>query len=1360
MWRRHTPSQNRGGSPDRNDNYRHLVTHMHSADMFASASPVQLERSRWKPAVPNCFKGASVECFDEDFSLIDQCDGNELNSILPNLFKDSHYCEIRPAINTSSMRRRPLRVGIILSGGPAPGGHNVIAGIYDYLRRIHPESRLFGFIGGMDGAFNNKHKVVTAELMDRYRNTGGFDMLWSGRGRVNGNEDLEKLLSVSKTLELNGIVVVGGDGSNSNAALIADYMKNHNGPAVVGVPKTIDGDLRNAAIETTFGFDTASKTYAELIGNLCTDVATSGHCYHFVRVMGRSASHLVMECAMHTRPNMCLIGEEVEEKRMSLKDITNDIVSMIIKRGEAYKKFGIVLIPEGLIEFVPEISMLIKELNVLVSNNSPSPNTLKDSVDLNPLKKLIRNGLTSESKAVWDFLPETIQEQLISDREATGYIQVAKIATERLFIMLVQRELKRQGRDDLMLSFMPHYFGYEGRCAMPSNFDANYCYTLGMTAAALVQHNKSGYMAIVRELALSPSNWIPAGCPIVRMMKMYTAIDGSRYPGIQKTLVDLQGALFRVFAECRSHWELRDVYQTPGPIQFSGPTADSASHMVHVPLVEELIGEEAYEGKRKRLNFAKSFDMLSNLQKERIQFHPDIPDLCLDPKARCRKGAQYVPKDPYTLRQTLTYYPSECANHGFHLQEVVHDKYTPPVSPGLRIGVVSLSRQAPGIMNVLWGLHDRMSLVGGTVLGFFGIHGLLNQRYIEVTEDDLSLYKNLGGMELLGRSLEHSMAEAENLELCRGACMDLKLDGLVIVGSAHSLTEASILAEYLLQKDCPTCVIGIPATGTNNVGHDLLECCLGFDSTTKVYASLIGNVLTDAASMPKYWHFIRLMGRDPSFEVMECALQTHPNFVLIAEEYGAADKTLVHIVMDICDVICARAEDGKNFGTVIIPEGLLGHLPNMKNLVIEINHAVEDAASRGKLGNLENCLVNIEEGDNENSEWCKMLTPWSLALFKTFPKFIRREFLAFDNTELKFTHIETEELLAQMVKKELESRRNHGRFSGKFQAVTHYFGYQGRSSLPSVFDCQLGLTHGYLAAIIVESGLTGYCTTVRGLCGDAQAWKLGAIPLTSMMKVVNVQDVFITPTAALVSKSDRPVIPSMEVQLDKKAFRWLKSALADWSRNDQFCNPGPIQFIGRASLSYNRVLHEEQAEYLQMLRLVEGYTHILQRTCSFGVDEHFLKTAFSMLNSLLALRLHPEDLISHGFPIPEHLLRASLPNSTAGLNYVLTPSNSHPIINVNSDTNISNIPYINSETPEDRYGNTQQSSRRYSTTMEARKTALRSANATERRAGGAAAARQQHAPHKEQIDQMLNSPYVVAHGSGFPVMTPPPFMSL
>ncbi|KFG48832.1 6-phosphofructokinase, partial [Toxoplasma gondii FOU] len=979
-------------------------THLHSADLFDRTSPVQKARQAWTCTLPAALdadthtlvSGPPLDAkVKEAFEAGPLAQPPEVQKKLEALFPATwgfEYTEVAPGPvevdgGEGSRQRVVTRIGIVLSGGPAPGGHNVIAGLHDFVKSRHPDSVVFGFMGGLDGVLNKKYKVLTDELMNQYRNQGGFDMLWSGRGKVNGEEDLRKAKEVCESLELHGLVLVGGDGSNSNAALLAEFMQVHlPSCAVVGVPKTIDGDLKSPLIEASFGFDTAAKTYSELIGNLCTDINSSQTTYHFVRVMGRSASHLVLECAMQTRPNLVFIGEEVDAANMCLADIVKQTADLVIERLHAGKRYGIILLPEGLIEFIPEMKVLIKELNEVLSANDG-----KFSPD-----KLTR------ARSVWDYLPDMIQDQLMMDREATGYIQVAKIATERLLILLLETELQKRGYDPDQWSFMPHYFGYEGRCAMPSNFDANYCYSLGYTAGVLAEKGKNGYMSIVRNLDQHPSLWTPAGVPFTKMMYVKQDAQGKDFPAIVRSLVSLDGSLFKVFCEVRDKWKLKDLYRVPGPIQFAGVTADEPCYAVMVPSAEDLLA-----GNDPRANLTcttgvveKDLGTYSSLQQQRLLYRPTVPPLCQDAKARARPSKQMFCRDPYTQRQVLMHYPYLSNSSLFFLHDVCHDKYIPPIGFGVRIGLVFISRQSPGVANVLWGLHERLKLVQGKCIAFFGLNGLVDRKFLQIEDRHLELFKNQGGCELIGRSTSHCLGSREMQEKVRQTCEAMNLDGLVIPGSAFAMSEAALLSEYFLAKQCRTSVIGIPATGSNNLSGELIETCIGFDSSTKVYASLIGNVLTDAASMPKYWHFVRLMGRQPSHEVLECALQTHPNFVIIAEEYGAADKTLLHVVQDIADVVCQRAEMGRNFGTVLIPDALLMHLPNMKILLAELRSVLKEADAKGEMKKAQQDLNDVTDTDSCPPEsWGRRLTPWSAALFRSFPKFIRRELLQVDMGE-------------------------------------------------------------------------------------------------------------------------------------------------------------------------------------------------------------------------------------------------------------------------------------------------------------------------------------------------------------------------
>ncbi len=439
-----------------------------------------------------------------------------------------------------------LRVGVVLSGGQAPGGHNVILGLFQALKELHGESHLYGFEGGPAGVVEGNFSELTLEVLEGYRNMGGFDLLGSGRTKIETQEQLEAAKKHVEALELDGLVVIGGDDSNTNAALLAEYFLGHGCKTkVVGVPKTIDGDLKNTYVEQPFGFDTACRVYAEMIGNIARDALSAKKYTHFIRLMGRSASHITLECALQTQPNVTLIGEEVAAKGWTLTAITDYLAAVIRKRAEAGKKYGVILLPEGLIEFIPEMRLLITELNSLkVSGNNIE-------------------ALSREGKATFESLPESIQRQLFYDRDPHGNVQVSHIATEQLLSHLIAKQCS---------DFHPvhHFFGYEGRSAMPSNFDATYCYALGFAAAGLIDGGHSGYMGVVRHLAEAVEKWEIAGIPLTMLMNLEER-KGRLKPVIQKTLVDLECEPFRYLEAHRKEWEIEDHYRSPGPIQFVGP---------------------------------------------------------------------------------------------------------------------------------------------------------------------------------------------------------------------------------------------------------------------------------------------------------------------------------------------------------------------------------------------------------------------------------------------------------------------------------------------------------------------------------------------------------------------------------------------------------------------------------------------------------------------------------------------------------------------------------------------------------------------------------------------------------------------
>ena len=466
---------------------------------------------------------------------------------------------------------KKMNVGVILSGGQAPGGHNVICGLYDALKKANPESQLYGFMGGPSGILDDKYIIMTDELINAYRNTGGFDIIGSGRTKLETKEQFEVCTKVCHKHDINAIVIIGGDDSNTNAAVLAEYFRAQGEViCVVGCPKTIDGDLKNESIEASFGFDTATKTYSELIGNIERDANSARKYWHFIRLMGRSASHIALECALQTQPNICLIGEEVEAKNQSIEEITNYIADIVAKRSERGNDFGVILVPEGLIEFVPSLKVLIREINDLLARTEKEFNAIDAIADK---ITFVEARLSAESKKVFDSLPEEIKGQLLADRDPHGNVQVSRIETEKLLIQTVTKklkEMKAEGKFKGKFSTQNHFFGYEGRCAFPSNFDSDYCYSLGYNAVMLLSANLTGYLSSVTQLSKSADQWQAGGIPITMMMNLEQR-HGEQKPVIKKALVELDGEPFKYFAAHRDEWATGTCFTFPGAIQYYGP---------------------------------------------------------------------------------------------------------------------------------------------------------------------------------------------------------------------------------------------------------------------------------------------------------------------------------------------------------------------------------------------------------------------------------------------------------------------------------------------------------------------------------------------------------------------------------------------------------------------------------------------------------------------------------------------------------------------------------------------------------------------------------------------------------------------
>lgn len=538
-----------------------------------NASPLLKARQQAKIPIPKMLQDIRGLEFKKIGATTALADADQVAHLFPHIYGQ----ELLSAELKKNKTSKPLKVGVVLSGGQAAGGHNVICGLFDALHQLHPSSQVYGFLSGPIGVIKGQYKLLNQDLLLQYRNTGGFDLIGSGRDKIETKEQLESSAQVLKELELDGVVIIGGDDSNTNAAVLAQHCLAHQIPTrVIGVPKTIDGDLQNAHVDISFGFDTACRTYSEMIGNIARDALSAKKYTHFVKLMGRSASHIALECALQTHPNLTFIGEEVSAKKWTVQDITHQIADLIIQRHKQGKSYGIILIPEGLIEAIAEMSYLLKQLNTLLAK--PEFSFQPSSQSYNKVLEL----LDAKALHTLKFLPEAIQKQLLLDRDPHGNVQVAHIETEKLFIETVKTELKQRGFKG-KFSPVSHFFGYEGRAGYPTLFDANYCYSLGFTAAALIKEGYTGYMAALKGLVAPVEHWHPTAVPLTSLMHIEER-KGVLKPVIEKALVDLDSPVFKIFSSRKDRWKLQDEYCFPGPIQYFGDPAISEQ----LPMILQL----------------------------------------------------------------------------------------------------------------------------------------------------------------------------------------------------------------------------------------------------------------------------------------------------------------------------------------------------------------------------------------------------------------------------------------------------------------------------------------------------------------------------------------------------------------------------------------------------------------------------------------------------------------------------------------------------------------------------------------------------------------------------------------------------
>ena len=530
-------------------------------------SALQIARAEYQPKLPKALRGALKAVEGEPTQSV--ADQEEVQNLFPNTY-GMPYLKFEPTEGEATSLA--INVGVILSGGQAPGGHNVISGLFDGIKKLNPENRLYGFILGPGGLVDHNYMELTADIIDEYRNTGGFDIIGSGRTKLEKQEQFDKGLEILKALDIKALVIIGGDDSNTNACVLAEYYKAIGANVqVIGCPKTIDGDLKNSEIETSFGFDTATKVYSEVIGNIMRDCNSAKKYWHFIKLMGRSASHVTLECALQTHPNITLIGEEVEAKNQTLDDVVTYIADAVADRATRGMNYGVVLVPEGLIEFIPAIKKLIAELNDMLAANQADFDMIADDKKID----YVLQHLSEENAAIFKSLPISVSRQLALERDPHGNVQVSLIETEQLLAGMVGKKLAQWKKDGLFsgkFSTQHHFFGYEGRCAAPSNFDADYCYSLGFNASMLIAAGKTGYMSSVKNTSKPVDEWIAGGIPITMMMNMEKR-NGQMKPVIRKALVELDGKPYKFFVAHRTKWARETEFVYPGPIQYFGPAA-------------------------------------------------------------------------------------------------------------------------------------------------------------------------------------------------------------------------------------------------------------------------------------------------------------------------------------------------------------------------------------------------------------------------------------------------------------------------------------------------------------------------------------------------------------------------------------------------------------------------------------------------------------------------------------------------------------------------------------------------------------------------------------------------------------------
>jgi diphosphate--fructose-6-phosphate 1-phosphotransferase len=986
---------------------------------------------------------------------------------------------------------------------------------------------------------SDKFMELTDEYVGAFMNQGGFDAIGSGRDKIASPAQFDAATATIKKHKLDGVIIIGGDDSNTNAALLAEHLVGASVDCcVVGVPKTIDCDLSDS-IEVSFGFDTAARVYAELVGNVMDDAQSSNKYYHFIRLMGRSASHITLECAMQTRPNLALISEEVGEQGLTLLDLGVALADLVEERHAAGLKHGVVLVPEGLVEFVPEIANLIGELNTLLATLSPEEAVAK---------------LPAKLRATYSALPEDVAASLLAERDSHGNVQVSKIETERLLMLLCAKVL-RERKSPAAASFqpVPMFLGYEGRSALPTNFDCAYSYSLGRNAAALIRCNATGYMSHLSGLtgSSSPESWVAGGLPLISMMNMEKR-KGKMVPVIEKALVRTDGPLFARFAAERDSWRATNLYRPTGPIQFRGPS---------------------------------SFELPMKLGGA----PPALPGT--------RAVTAVVDAGDVDARVGVTVV-ADASSAALALRPTIEPYTHVPV----RVGVVFCGRQAAGAHNVLTGLLDTLKAhhPASELVGYRdGTDGLFAGKSVVLTRADLAPFRQAGGLHALRRSKD-MLRTPEQFAAAYARAEADGLHGLVLVGGSVTYRDAASFAGYVAREhpESDLAVVTVPVSVDNLLSRRFADVSVGFDTATKVYSYLAGNILTDANSAKKYWFFLRTMGRTAGHMALEVAMQTCPNLLILGEEVAAQRWSLSTLVSHVADVIARRADAGQDYGIVVLPEGLAGD-------VLELRSLLDEVAEQRKAGG--------------GSSTAKLtLSPWNQSLLDSLPATIAEELLNAARShagEVNFSSIEMDKLLMELVGTELATRKAAGSYKGKYAPVPHFLGYVGRSAMPTSFDCVLGTAYGKAAGLLVARTPSGPLrrggiaarVNWTGAAGETRpsTWRFGGL--------------------SLAAQSDEVFEPS-PVDLTSSAFAKVKAARDSWVLADPVRSPGPAQFDGARGLISDApmsIATSDSGRQALQQRVLGGLDEVRSLLSAPGVSDATLEIGASLVDhAATVLRLH------------------------------------------------------------------------------------------------------------------------------------------